>query len=180
MLIPSKLNLICFGVGALITILIGCSVYTYGYKSGIQFMVNKNAAETVLWQEKVKEAENRVDVISQQLRDDFTRKIQSLESQNEALRKNPKIVTRYITKEQNTTLPYGLVLWHDRLVRNEPVNTMLPETFKTECDYTQYDLSEVLSTNYTRCNECLAKLSALQGVVRKFMEEQGKITKGKK
>jgi hypothetical protein len=106
------------------------------------------------------------------MEDKHTIESNKLQEQITILQNNPNIIERYIPIEHNSKLPYGLVLWHDRLVKGEAINTMLPTNFQQTCDYTINDLGNSLSTNYTVCRECVSKLTTLQGVVKEYLERQ--------
>ena len=172
-------RLIAFGaiIGAFVLGILAYSVYNKGYDNGVAYVSAINEREHAEWVKKVEDAQTNFNKVQTQLTKDYTEKVRKLEDQVETLKKNPKIITKYITKEQNLSLPYGFVLYHNRLVRNESVALMIPtETDEAQsCDFTLYDLSDTIATNYVRCNECMTKLKILQDTVKNYIANQESI-----
>ena len=159
-------------LAVLVAVSIATASYIKGRDDGVELTEYKVLQERTEWQALVENEKKKYQTSLKILEDKHTVESNKLQEQITILQNNPNIIERYVPIEHNSKLPYGLVLWHDRLVKGEAINTMLPDNFQQTCDYTINDLGSTLSTNYTTCRECMSKLTTLQGVVKEYLERQ--------
>ena len=159
---------------------IASASYIKGRDDGVQLTEYKVLQERNEWQALVEAEKEKYQTSLKVLEDKHAVESNKLQEQITILQNNPNIIERYVPIEHNSKLPYGLVLWHDRLVKGEAINTMLPDNFQQTCDYTINDLGGVLSANYTTCRECMTKLETLQSVVKEYLERQNALDIKKK
>lgn len=171
----STIKVILLSAAAVFAILYG--TYNFGYKNGVTEVSQTIAAERVVWESKVKNVETEFNNYKIELEAKHKTEVSEYEKQITALRDNPKIVTKYITKE--VPVPCTFELLHNRLVDGTPINTMIPDGYTCSKDYSLSDFSNVLITNYSNCRLAMQRLEALQKIVKDYQEKQNKLSEKK-
>lgn len=161
-------------IGIVLCVICCGTIYTKGKSDGARLMEDKLNSERLNWTAQIETQKKQFRTEVDKVQKEYLTKEHKLKAQIKSLKDNPKVITKYISVDDNTKLPYGLILWHDRLVMNTPLNQFLPDAVPLK-DYTMYDLSNTLAYNYNTCNECMNKLTALQEIVKQYMEKQNKV-----
>ena len=171
----STIKVVVLTIVSVLGVLYG--TYNYGYKSGINEISQTIASERVVWENKVKETETKFNEYKVTLEAQHKSEVKEYEKQIATLRDNPKIVTKYITKE--VQVPCTFELLHNRLVDGIPINTMIPDEYSCAKEHSLTDVSNVLITNYSNCRLAMERLEALQKIVKDYQAKQTALTNTK-
>ena len=171
----STIKVVVLTIVSVLGVLYG--TYNYGYKSGINEISQTIASERVVWENKVKETETKFNEYKVTLEAQHKSEVKEYEKQIATLRDNPKIVTKYITKE--VQVPCTFELLHNRLVDGTPINTMIPDDYSCAKEHSLTDVSNVLITNYSNCRLAMERLEALQKIVKDYQTKQEALTNTK-
>lgn len=171
----STIKVVVLTITAVMGVLYG--TYNYGYKSGINEISQTIASERVVWENKVKETETKFNEYKVTLESQHKTEVKEYEKQIATLRDNPKIVTKYITKE--VQVPCTFELLHNRLVDGIPINTMIPDEYSCAKEHSLTEVSNVLITNYSNCRLAMERLEALQKIVKDYQAKQTALTENK-
>ena len=168
----STIKIVILTIVSVLGVLYG--TYNYGYKSGVNEVSQTIVAERVIWEDKVKETETKFNEYKVNLEAQHKTEVKEYEKQIATLRDNPKIVTKYVTKE--VQVPCTFELLHNRLVDGTPINTMIPAGYSCPKDHSLTDVSNVLITNYSNCRLAMERLEALQKIVKDYQAKQNALT----
>ena len=150
--------------------------YNKGYDTAYDIVTNQVIAERVEWQNKVTTLENKFNQYKVDVESKHRIEIEDYKKQVKTLKDNPKVITKYITKE--VKIPCSFELLHNRLVDGVPINTMIPEDYQCErC--TLEDVSRVMVENYSNCRLAMQRLETLQKVVKDFQDKQANLKETK-
>ena len=146
------------------------ALYQHGYDKGVATtteLVSKEKAKwTVLVDSIQKDHDQRVKEIELKYQYDVDR----LNQQIASLNANPKVIEKYIPTY--VEIPPTFVLLHDRCASGKRLDIMIDDSELTSTTYTLSDIGNTFAYNYTICNQAIAKLTALQQIVRQYIEKQ--------
>lgn len=147
--------------------------YRYGYSNGTIETETNIEKERTEWVSKVEAVQKEFDKYKTRVESKHKTETEAYERQIKVLRDNPKIITKYITKE--VRVPCGFEILHNRLVDGIPIDRMIPENYSCSREHSLSEVSEVITRNYSNCRLAMERLDALQSVVKKYMDEQKKL-----
>lgn len=156
---------------------VGYRLYDYGYNAGASAIQTELVAQRQEWESRIAASQLEVDNLSRSIELNYVPEQKRLKAQISSLKKNPKVVTKYVPVE--TKITEGVRIWHDRAVRGENLSLMIDGDALKESPYTMQDLCSLIAINYNNCNECMLKLKSLQTIVKTYIAEQEALKKKK-
>lgn len=149
---------------------IGYQTYQAGYSSGENSVKTELALQKQEWEARIASAQLEVDSLSRDIQLKYVPEQQKLKNQIATLKKNPKVVTKYVPTD--VKISEGVALWHDRSARGENLGMMFDGDASKESMYSMQNLCNTIAENYTNCNECMLKLKSLQSIVKTYIAQQ--------
>lgn len=168
-------------------VIIGCgvalncyidSVYNDGYTAGIDYANTTIDKLNDDWNLRVKQIQYQYNKQLNDVNVKYHEELTAVNKQLDNLTNNPKIVTRYVTKTEYV-IPQGFVLWHDRACQSIDLNDSIDIDTQAKSSYTLSDAATTIAANYTKCNLCISRLTALQDLVRSYIDKQNQLIEQK-
>lgn len=147
--------------------------YRYGYGNGMSEAKTETEKVRAEWVSKIESKQKEFDDYKLSIESKHKIETDSYKRQIKTLRDNPKVITKYITKEVH--VPCGFEILHNRLVDGIPIDRMIPEKYSCSKEHTLTEVSEVIARNYSNCRLAMERLDALQSVAKKYIDEQKKL-----
>ena len=160
-------------VSAIVTVCLSFVSYRFGYSNGTKETKTNIEKERTEWVSKVEAVQKEFGAYKTSVDTRHKTETESYKRQIKVLRDNPKVITKYITKE--VQVPCGFEILHNRLVDGIPIDRMIPEHYSCPKERTLTEVSEVIARNYSNCRLAMERLDALQTVVKNYMDGQKKL-----
>lgn len=161
---------------AVVALLLLGGFYWKGRSDGYALSAGELATQKLEWQQKVNDMQLAYQDESFHIATQYESDVFVLQSQIEKLKKNPKIITKYIPAKVDTLVPTGLVTLHDRAAEgvdldDDVANAEIPSDVRLSV------FGGTVAENYLTCEDTRKKLVALQDVVREYQEHQQELLK---
>ena len=161
----------------------GIYLYTKGRSDGkalVEAEYNKEVirlnTEITIWKTKVETLQGQHDTEVATITADFETKADQLQSEIDKLKKNPKVISKYVPVETECKIPNGFIEAHNLASKGLPldeVNDPQPGT----SDKTLNQVADVVAENYYSCNITRSRLTSLQKIVADFQQKQKELMK---
>jgi len=166
---------------ALAAALLFGGAYIKGRSDGRSLTEAAVEAEKSKWERKVAEAQADTTSKTDQITADYNKKAALYRAEIAKLKKSKnvdtKIVEAYIPPKVNTNVPNGFVDLHDRAATGSSLESAPKPTAAEPSDKYLALVASTVAENYYACNEYIARLEALQEVVKTFQKKQKELTK---
>ncbi len=166
----AKIILKYVGGFALLLLLLG-SCYIKGRNDGHDLAAAQTAIAKAEWQTKIADLQYKSARKTDLVREEYNNVADDLREELAALKKNPKIITRYVPATVDTLVPKGMVELHNRAatgasLADDVVDAETPSQTKLSI------FGSVVTENYLVCSEEKKRLESLQKIVKSFQDDQ--------
>lgn len=156
----------------LLAILSYVGVYFIGRSDGKDIIKGQVAEERIKWEARVAGLQDSFQNIVQTILVTHKRESDIIQEQLDTLKKNPKIIEKYITKKTQCTVPKGFVQLHNLSAKGQKLVDPVGD-IDADSKISLTTVGEVTSNNYYSCNKYIKQLEALQEVVKEYQKKQG-------
>ncbi len=161
---------------ALVALILLGGFYVKGRNDGYNLVAGQLAQQQLEWQKKVSDSQLKHQTEVADIESQYNLDVFVLTSQIDKLKKNPRIITKYVPVKVDTPVPNGLVVLHDRSALGKDLDDDVDNAESpSEIKASQYGTT--VAENYNSCAADRKKLVALQDIVRKFQASQQELTK---
>ena len=168
---------VLFAAAAIVVALFG--LYYYGYSNGVQHVEQQVAELNKQHEQKIEVMQKEHNKIVTSITTKYTVDINQLHEQVNVLQNDKEkyqyYISTYVPSAQQSIIPNGFVMWHDRAARGDRLDQIIiQDEMNKLSNYTYNDVMYAVGYNYSQANVCYARLNALQEIVKDFLNQQQK------
>lgn len=153
----------------------GWRLYENGYQAGETKMTDQYHNEKLAWQNRVLAAQFELSVVNSQLVEAINNRVVEKEIVTRYIKSDPEIITKYIEKEVDCTVPKGFVEFHNKAAQNaskEELDSISDINRSELSDKSLSDAARVVGSNYYEYNELRVKYMDLLAVLKTYQDKQ--------